>query len=268
MSVALELWDVTVVRQNQLGLDGVSAHIEAGEFVGVIGPNGAGKTTLLTALNGMSPLTRGSVRVGGQDPHGWRGHRVRANIGYVPQLRRPDPRLPITVRESVLTGRLGQLGWLKRPGREDWSKVDEALDQVGMSDLAARPLGQLSGGEYQRAAIARVLVQEPSVYLFDEPASSIDPQAQHDVVALVHSLHRETGATVLYVTHDLPALPLAARRLLLLKNGRLWRDGPREALLEPREIRALYGFEAGVYPFGEGEDDRDEGTVLRSRAAR
>jgi len=268
VSAAVELQEATVVRQNQLGLDGVSAHISAGEFVGVIGPNGAGKTTLLTATNGISPLTRGSVRVGGQDPHGWKGHRVRAKIGYVPQLRRPDPRLPITVRESVLTGRLGQLGWLKRPGREDWRKVDDALHRVGIADLAARPLGQLSGGEYQRAAIARVLVQEPSVYLFDEPASSIDPQAQHDVVAMVQSLHRDTGATILYVTHDLPALPLAARRLLLLKDGRLWRDGPRETLLEPREIRALYGFEAGVYPFDEGEEKGSEAAVIRSRVAR
>jgi len=268
VSAALELRDVTVVRQNQLGLEGVSVQINAGEFVGVIGPNGAGKTTLLTAVNGMCPLTRGSVRVGGADPHGWAGHRVRAGIGYVPQLRRPDPRLPITVRESVMTGRLGQLGWLKRPGHEDWRKVDEALDRVGVGELAARPLGQLSGGEYQRAAIARVLVQEPGVYLFDEPASSIDPQAQHDVIGLVQSLHRDTGATILYVTHDLPALPMAARRLLLLKDGRLWRDGPREALLEPREIRALYGFEAGGYPFDEGGDNGGEETVMRSRAAR
>ena len=80
-----------------------------------------------------------------------------------------------------------------------------------------------------------------------------------------HIEDRRLEATILYVTHDLPALPMAARRLLLLKDGRLWRDGPREALLEPREIRALYGFEAGVYPFDEGGG---EGVVLRSRAAR
>ncbi len=248
MTPAVELHEATVIRQNQLGLHSVSVRVEPGEFVGIIGPNGAGKTTLLTAVNGMCSLTSGHIRVFGADPHGWRGHRVRAGIGYVAQLRRPDPRLPITVRESVMTGRVGRLGLLRRPGRDDWRKVDEALARVGMSGLAHRPLGQLSGGEYQRTAIARTLVQEPDLYLFDEPATAIDPQAQHDVLGLVQSLHRDTGATVLYVTHDLPALPPAARRLLLLKEGRLWRDGPRQRLLAPDEIQALYGFEAGVLP--------------------
>ena len=249
---AVELRDVTVVRQNQVGLESVTVAVEPGEFVGIIGPNGAGKTTLLTAVNGMCPLAGGQVRVFGANPHGWRGHRVRANIGYVAQLRRPDPRLPISVRESVMTGRVGRLGLLRRPGPDDWRRVDSALARVGMSALADRPLGQLSGGEYQRTAIARALVQEPDLYLFDEPASAIDPQAQHDVLGLVQSLHRDTGATVLYVTHDLPALPPAARRLLLLKEGRLWRDGPRQRLLAPGEIQALYGFEAGVLPVENG----------------
>jgi len=214
--------------------------------VGIIGPNGAGKTTLLSLVNGLGPLTHGRLRVLGLDPYHGQGHRVRRRVGYVAQVERIDPRLPISVGETVAAGLFGKLGWVRRPGLAHRRSVKAVLERVGMAHLAGRPIGQLSGGEYQRAAIARALVQEPEVFLFDEPTASVDPQAQRDILDLVQRIHGETGATTLYVTHGLATLPRSCDRLVLMKQGRIWRDGPRNEMLDEALLAELYGGLAGT----------------------
>ena len=114
------------------------------------------------------------------------------------------------------------------------------LDRVGVAHLAERPIGHLSGGEYQRVALARALLQQPDIYLFDEPTASIDPKAQTDILRLVQELHREERATVIYVTHELGTLPEACSRLALMKDGRIWREGPRAEMLSPEVLGPLY----------------------------
>jgi len=233
-----------VVRhRNATALDGVSLQVMRGEFVGVIGPNGAGKTTLLRAINGLVRLADGSVHVLGMRPYHRNGYRLRRRIGYLAQVETVDPRLPVTVRETVLTGSVGRLGCLHRPAKSDWRLVDEALERVGSAHLAQRPVGHLSGGEYQRVAIARTLVQQPAVFLFDEPTASIDPEAQRDILALIQNIHAEFRTTCLYVTHDLDALPESCRRLVLMRHGKIWRDGPRERLMDDSVLAPLYNGE-------------------------
>ena len=109
-----------------------------------------------------------------------------------------------------------------------------------MGHLADRPIGHLSGGEYQRAAIARVLVQDPDIFLFDEPTAAIDPRAQHTILELIQQIHARRKKTCLYVTHELATLPDACERLILMKGGRIWRDGPRDAMLDPELLEILY----------------------------
>ncbi len=238
--VIIQIQEAVVSYREDVALEGVSLSVGRGEFVGVIGPNGAGKTTLLSVINGLGRLTHGRVRVLGKTPHRRDGYLLRRRVGYVAQVEPVDPRLPISVRESVMVGLYGRLGWLRRPRRADWARVDAALDQVGMTHLAARPIGHLSGGEYQRVAIARALAQAPEIFLFDEPTASIDPQAQREILDLIQDIHRRNHATTLYVTHDLDTLPRACDRLVLLKAGRLWREGPTAAMLDPALLRALY----------------------------
>ena len=233
--------EAVVAYREDTALEGVSLAVARGEFVGIIGPNGAGKTTLLTLVNGLGRLVHGRVRVLGLDPYNGDGRRVRRRAGYVAQVERIDPRLPISVRDTVMTGLYGKLGWFRRPGRPQRRLVEDVLERVGIAHLARRPIGQLSGGEYQRAAIARALVQEPDVFLFDEPTASIDPQAQTDILDLVQDIHRQTGATTLYVTHDLATLPHSCERLVLMKAGRIWRDGPRGEMLDEAMLEGLYG---------------------------
>ena len=246
----IDIADAVVSYREDVALDGVSLQVGSGEFVGVIGPNGAGKTTLLTVVNGLGRLAHGNVRVLGMAPYGGDGHRSRKRIGYVAQVENIDPRLPITVRETVMVGLYGRLGWFRRPKGTHLARVDEVLDRVGLAHLARRPVGHLSGGEYQRAAIARALVQQPEIFLFDEPTVSVDPKAQQDILALVQRIHAEEGVTMLYVTHDLTTLPKACQRLVLMKAGRIWRQGPRDAMLDGTLLQELYdglnGFRPGV----------------------
>ena len=161
------------------------------EFVAVIGPNGAGKTTLLTAGQRTElHLLQGRVHVLGRSVNGSGRHELRKQVGYVAQVATTDKRMPISVREVVMIGRYGLLGLLRQPSTKDWALVDEALEMVGMTHLANRPIGHLSGGEQQRVAIARCLAQEPNIFLLDEPTASLDWKAQTDILELVKRIHQ------------------------------------------------------------------------------
>lgn len=237
---AVRLEQVTVAVRKAYLLRDICLEVRQGSFVGILGPNGSGKTTLLTLINGLTHPTAGRVTVLGKRPHGWEGHRLRTEIGYVAQAEPVDRRLPLSVRETVMVARFGRLGWMRRPGPEDQTRVSAALEAVGMSHLAERPLGQLSGGEYQRVAIARALAQEPRIFLFDEPTASIDPRVQSEIVALVEQIHRARNVTSLYVTHDLNTLPASCETVVLLREGRVWASGPRVEMLDETRLAELY----------------------------
>jgi ABC-type cobalamin/Fe3+-siderophores transport system ATPase subunit len=232
--------NAVVSYREDIALRGVSIKISRGEFVGIIGPNGAGKTTLLTVVNGMGKLLEGKVRVLGHYLKAGNGHSLRKRVGYVPQVQNIDPRMPINVREVVMIGRYGILGIFNRPGKSDYALVDEALELVGMSHLAERPIGHLSGGEQQRVAIARALAQQPEMLLLDEPTASLDWKAQSDILELVKMIHDSRGLTTLFVTHDLSCLPVACDRVVLMKEGIIWGEGKPAKLLTDANLSQLY----------------------------
>ncbi|MDI6709865.1 MAG: metal ABC transporter ATP-binding protein [Bacillota bacterium] len=249
--VAISLRGVVVSYREEVALRGVSLDVYEGEFLGVAGPNGAGKTTLLTVVNGLGRLVRGEAVVLGQRlAAGRRGRDFRADrratalrrlIGYVPQGGAVDPRAPIRAREVVMLGRYGRLGLFRRPGPDDRRVVDELLELVGMTRLAHRPFGHLSGGEQQRVAVARALAQEPRVLLLDEPTVSLDWRSQREIMSLLVRVHRERRLTTLLVTHDPRATFDHCDRVALLHRGRLAALGPpAEALAEAR-LTAVYG---------------------------
>ena len=242
----IEIENAVVSYREDVALRGVSLNVTSGEFVGIIGPNGAGKTTLLTIVNGLGKLLGGQVRVLGHHLTSGNGHSLREKVGYVAQVQNIDPRMPMNVREVVMIGRYGLLGLLKRPGRHDWKIVDEVLGLVGMEHLARRPIGHLSGGEQQRVAIARCLAQEPELFLLDEPTASLDWKAQTDILKLVKLIHNLRHLTTLFVTHDLGSLPTACDRVVLMKEGLIWAEGPPGELLTDDNLSQLYDMPVSV----------------------
>lgn len=145
-----------------------------------------------------------------------------------------------------MIGRYGMLGLFHRPGKHDWAVVDEVLEMVGMSHLARRPIGHLSGGEQQRAAIARCLAQEPKLFLLDEPTAALDWKAQAGILDLVRRIHDSRRLTTLFVTHDLAALPLACDRVVLMKDGLIRDEGRPASVLTNQTLSDLYDIPVSV----------------------
>jgi len=240
-NTVIKIEDAVVSYREDVALHGVSLEVKKGEFVGIIGPNGAGKTTLLTVINGLGRLVHGRAWILGSRLNGRNSTSLRKRIGYVAQVERTDPRLPISVRETVMVGCYGRLGLFHRPTQPQWETVDEVLEMVGIAHLSQRPIGHLSGGEYQRAAIARALVQQPEIFLLDEPTASIDQKAQREILSLIQLIHREYHMTTLFVTHDLRTLPPICQRLILMKDGKIWQQGSPESMLQEEVLSQLYG---------------------------
>lgn len=233
--------NVAAAYGRHVAMRDVSLRLERGEFLGVIGPNGAGKTTLLTVLNGLGRMVAGSAEVLGLPVTSSTARSLRRRIGYVAQLQEYDPLLPMTVRESVVTGCYGRLGLLRRVPGSAYDQADELMELVGLSGLEQRPLGHLSGGERQRAAIARALIQEPEMLLLDEPTASLDWQAQRGILSLIRDVHRRFGLTSLMVTHDLNTLPEICTRIACMKDGRVVGIGTPEEISDPDLLSRLYG---------------------------
>lgn len=239
----IKVKDAVVSYREDVALRGVTLTVRRGELVGIIGPNGAGKTTLLTLVNGLGKLLSGQVEVLGYSLNRGGRHILRRRIGYVPQMQPIDPRMPVCVWEAVMMGRYGRLGPLRRPGFTDRELVNCLLKLVGISHLALRPIGHLSGGEQQRVAIARALAQEPDILLLDEPTTGLDRRARAEIMALIGEIHRSRNLTTLMVTHELKMAAALCDRVILMKEGRIWAQGAPEEVLQEEVLNLLYGAE-------------------------
>ncbi len=214
-----------------------------GEWLGLIGPNGAGKSTLLKAAVGIVEH-RGAVDFGD------RASRAGLDIAWMPQR----PRLPeeMTVADYVLLGRTPHLGSFGSERPRDIDSVEAALDRLELVALAERPLGTLSGGEAQRAVLARALAQEAPVLLLDEPTSNLDIGHSLDVLEIIDALRKSDRLTVVTALHDLTLAGRFADRLVLLSSGRVVADGSPAAVLTEDNLREHYGEGIRVVIDGDG----------------
>jgi manganese/iron transport system ATP-binding protein len=211
----LRLRDVSLGYGNRPILEHVSLEIAAGEFVALLGPNGAGKTTLLRGIVGLIPVMAGSLE--------FEFDRAASPLGYVPQRESLDPTFPLSVFEVVLMGTYARLPALRRVGRRQRELAARALDLVGLGAIAQQRFASLSGGQTQRALIARALAAEPSVLLLDEPTAGVDTEATATIMAVLSRLNRDAGLTVLLVTHQLRLLRGLASAALWVQDGRVAR---------------------------------------------
>lgn len=218
-------------------LRNVDFEVPAGAVMGVVGPNGAGKSTLIKAMLGLvTPLT------GESEFFGSPLHRVRRRVGYMPQSTSVDWDFPTTVRDVVLMGTYGRLGWLCRPGRAEKDAAAAAMEQTGVIDLARRQIGELSGGQRQRVFLARALAQQSDLYFMDEPFQGIDARSQHAIVSVLHQL-RDQGRTVVIVHHDLATVRDFCSHATLLDQV-VVSSGPVEEAFTAEHLRTAYRIDA------------------------
>ncbi len=232
MNPVLEIDHLTVAYHHRPVLRAVSFSCPPGTLVGVVGPNGAGKSTLFKAILGLAPVAGGTVRL-----FGGAVERHRRRVAYVPQKEMVDWDFPATVRDVVRMGRVAHVGWLRRPTRADQERVEAALAEVGMAELAEGPIGQLSGGQQQRVVLARALAQEADLLLLDEPFVGVDAATEGLIFQIMERL-RSAGRTILVVNHDLSAIE--RYDLLVLINGRLIACGRPQEVFTPDNLRATY----------------------------
>jgi manganese/zinc/iron transport system ATP- binding protein len=231
---ALEIHDMTVAYQRKPVLWDIDLVVPEGKLVGIVGPNGAGKTTLIKAVLGLVPPASGKVEIYGR-PY----RQQRHLIGYVPQRESVDWDFPVTVRDVVLMGTYGRLGWVRRPGHAERETADRCLDQVGMRGFSKRQIRQLSGGQQQRVFLARALAQDALLYFMDEPFSGVDAATEAAIIELLQQL-RSAGKTVFVVHHDLQTVRGYFDYVILL-NMRLVACGPTDSTFTPANLHETYG---------------------------
>ena len=235
-AVAFE--QVTVEAGGRRIVDGVSFAVEPGAWVSLLGPNGAGKTTLLRVLAGLRRFG-GSVRLAGRELAELGRREAARQIALVPQT--PVVPTAMSVGDYVLLGRTPHMGVLAREGLGDRAAASEALIRLELAQLADRPLGSLSGGELQRAVIARALAQSAPVLLLDEPTTALDVGHQQQVLELVDELRRADGLTVVAAMHDLTLAAQYGDRIVLIDCGRVVAEGGAREVLTEERIASLYG---------------------------
>ncbi|MEK7596168.1 MAG: metal ABC transporter ATP-binding protein [Patescibacteria group bacterium] len=221
----LEVKNLSVAFESEEILRDISLNVKRGEALAIIGPNGAGKTVFFRALLGLIPH-QGVIK--------W---RKNIRIGYVPQKFFIEKDLPLSVREFFLLQ--ADRFWLPRKSFVD--HLERELNIVGLSrNILQKPMGELSGGQFQRMLISWAMLNHPDVLLFDEPTAGIDIGFEETIYNLIHRMQDERDATVLLISHDLNIVYRYAQSVICL-NKKMVCHGPPQKVLTPEELADLYG---------------------------
>lgn len=237
---ALSLKEVSFAwsQAHPLVLERVGASIEAQEMVGVIGPNGAGKSTLLRLIAGLLQPREGEIELFGRSLSSWTRQEIARRMALVPQ----DTTVPFafTVEELVMMGRAPHMGALGLERRADVEATWAAIRALELEELSNRPIDRISGGERQRAFLARAFAQDPRVLLCDEPAAHLDLRHQAKLFAALRKRVQSQGLAVLLVLHDLNLAAATCDRLLLLDGGRIAAAGSPDEVIRKEPLESAY----------------------------
>lgn len=192
--------NVSFAYEQKPVLSGVTFSVKERDFIGLIGTNGAGKTTLLRMIAGLHKPSSGEITLFGEPIAKFKEWN---RIGYVPQRNSFNPQFPATVKEVVTSGLYGRGTMFRFLTKEHHTKVLDAMDAMGISDLKEKKIGQLSGGQQQRVFLARALVNNPSLLILDEPTVGIDAETQQNFFHMIKHMHQHHNMTFLMVSHDM-----------------------------------------------------------------
>lgn len=234
MASIISVKNLTYKFNDFIALDNIDFDVDKGDIVAIIGPNGSGKTTLLKNIIGIYKPSVGEVRIFGKTPE----ESVK-NIGYVPQRFEFDHGIPITVHEFMALEKCGDQ-------KHSQSNIHNALRSVGLNEAENLKLGELSGGQFQRVMIAKALLHEKSILIFDEPSTGIDIAGERTIYDLIKKINEERGTTCLIVSHELNVVSKYANRVICL-NKKMICSGTPETVITPKTLKQLYGIGAGLY---------------------
>lgn len=236
----IECRDVSIAAGRHTLVGGVNVTIRAGECISIIGPNGAGKTTLLLALLGIRRPSTGSIRIDDREIGALPARQRGRLFAYVPQSLEHAPDL--TVRDVVAAARYPHVSALRPLSADDEQIVDAALTRCGLnskSNIAARRLSEISGGERQKTLLAAAIAQDARALFLDEPDTALDPAYQIELVRLLRGLHAE-GRTIVIVSHDLQFPAALVGRVIAMRGGTIAADGPSDEVLTAANLERIY----------------------------
>ncbi|MCB1215210.1 MAG: ABC transporter ATP-binding protein [Deltaproteobacteria bacterium] len=216
----------------------ISFDLKAGEVLGILGPNACGKSTLLKILTGLLKNPHGKIKAFGKDLTQWEAKALAQKQAYLPQ--NPSWDFPFSVLQFALLGRYPHQKNPLHDSQEDFNLAQTSLVRCGLKSKAHQKIQSLSGGEKQRLLLARALTQEPQALLLDEPLSHLDLKGQWQLLDLFKKLHQEEGLSSLVVLHDPHWALQACDRLLMIKAGKVFKEGPTKDLIVPELLSELY----------------------------
>ncbi len=225
-------------------LNGVDLELAAGRFHGIVGPNGCGKTTLLDILIGARQPASGQALLKGRALSAYRRLELARTVALVPQEFALS--FPFSVREIVLMGRHPHIPRFAAPSHADWEAVERAIALMELKDLAHKPFAELSGGEKQRAVLARALAQDAPALLLDEPTSHLDINHALAVLEAARRLVRQEGRSVVAVMHDLNLAAAFCDELVFMQAGRVLAQGPTAQALTAARLEEVFSVRARV----------------------
>lgn len=239
MKNAIEAHNLSVSYTKLPVLWNIDFTIPEGSMCGILGPNGSGKTTLLKSVMGLLPPDLGYIKVYDKSLNA-----VRNRVSYVPQRESVDWSFPATVWDIVKSGRYGPKKLFKRLSKEDNQIIEEALEQVKMTEFRNRQIGQLSGGQQQRVFLARALCRKADLYLLDEPFTGVDVTSEETLISVLKSLNSQ-GKTIVMVHHDI-STAIEYFDYALLLNTRLIAAGEAKEVLSDKNLASAYGAKLSI----------------------
>lgn len=249
----LSVKDLCFSYGSHRALDGVSFEQRRGEILCVMGPNGSGKSTLIDCVMGVRSPERGTLILDGKPVQDYKRQTLAQHAAFVPQNH--SVTFPYTVREAVMMGRTAYLSAFGSPGAKDESIAEDAMRRVGISELADRPYGSISGGELRLVLLARALCQQTPLVLMDEPTAHLDYRNELKFLELVSELSKTDGVSVLLATHaPNQAFFLESRgcdvSALFLREGVAAAKGRPGEIITERRLSEVYGVRAKILESG------------------